>query len=182
MDVDPTPVGRFLVAARAALYAGSFVLLWGWLAVAVRPLDARFGGPLPAWLMPPGAALAAAGAAVAIWCIAVFVTAGAGTPAPFDAPRRFVAVGPYRWVRNPMYLGGFSLLAGVGLGVRSPAIVLLAAAGIGLAHLFVLSYEEPWLARQFDARYQAYRERVNRWVPRRPRGTPPALHHRNDPP
>ena len=156
------------VAVRAAVYASGFVLLWGWLAVAVRPFDAELGGPLPPWLVGFGAALMLAGGALAVWCVAVFVTAGGGTPAPFDAPRRFVAVGPYRWVRNPMYVGGFSLLGGVGLWVRSPAIALLAAAGLGCAHAFVLLYEEPALARAFGAAYERYRHQVHRWIPRRP--------------
>jgi protein-S-isoprenylcysteine O-methyltransferase Ste14 len=99
------------------------------------------------------------------WCVVVFVTAGRGTPAPFDAPRRFVAVGPYRAVRNPMYLGAVSLLTGVGLWIRSPAIVVLAVAGLGLAHVFVLLYEEPTLEREFGREYREYRERVNRWLP-----------------
>jgi protein-S-isoprenylcysteine O-methyltransferase Ste14 len=166
--MDLTPINRLLVAVRAAFYAGSFVLLWGWLAVAVRPSDARLGGLLPAWLRPIGGGLVVTGGLLAAWCVVVFVTAGHGTPAPFDAPRRFVAVGPYRWVRNPMYLGGFSLLAGVGLWTRSPAIVLLAVAGLALAHVFVLAYEESTLTREFGATYEEYRRRVRRWVPRRP--------------
>jgi protein-S-isoprenylcysteine O-methyltransferase Ste14 len=131
-------------------------------------LDGRMGGPLPAALRPVGAALAVAGGALALWCIALFVTAGHGTPAPFDAPRRFVAVGPYRWVRNPMYLGGVALLGGGAAWLRSPGMVLLAAGGLGLAHLFVLAYEEPSLTRAFGDSYREYRRQVNRWIPRRP--------------
>jgi len=158
-------VSRGFLAARAALYAGGFVLLWGWLALWIRRFDDRLGGPLPAWLAPAGVVLALAGGALALWCVVTFVTAGEGTPAPFDAPRRFVAVGPYRWVRNPMYVGGVELLGGVGLAVRSPAIVLLAMAGLGLAHLFVLLYEEPALTRTFGDSYHEYRRRVRRWLP-----------------
>jgi len=136
---------RVFLGLRASFYASGFMLLWGWGAVVVTRFDGPLGGRLPAWLVPVGAALALAGGVLAGWCVAVFVTTGHGTPAPFDAPRRFVAVGPYRWVRNPMYVGGLSLLGGVGLSVRSPAIVLLAGAGLGLAHLFVRLYEEPTL-------------------------------------
>jgi protein-S-isoprenylcysteine O-methyltransferase Ste14 len=158
-------MARFLVALRAALYAGCFFLLWGWLAVEVRAYDGSIGGALPVWGRPLGAALALAGGPLMAWCVVVFVTAGRGTPAPFDAPRRFVAVGPYRAVRNPMYLGAVSLLTGVGLWIRSPAIVVLAVAGLGLAHVFVLLYEEPTLEREFGSEYREYRERVNRWLP-----------------
>lgn len=159
---------RLFLALRATLYASGFVALWTWLAVSMGPLDARLGGPLPAWLRPLGAALAVAGAPLALWCVALFVTAGHGTPAPFDAPRRFVAVGPYRWVRNPMYVGGIGLLAGLGLWVRSPGMLLLALLALGLSHLFVVLYEEPALTRRFGDSYRTYRQRVHRWIPRPP--------------
>jgi hypothetical protein len=38
---------------------------------------------------------------------------GKGTPAPFDPPRKLVIRGPYRFVRNPMYVDGGMILAGV---------------------------------------------------------------------
>ena len=59
-----------------------------------------------------GMIVAAAGATIAIWCIVAFALVGHGTPAPFDPPRRLVARGPYRYVRNPMYLGAGLALAG----------------------------------------------------------------------
>ena len=76
-------------------------------------------------------------------CFACFTVRGRGTPAPFDAPRVFVAVGPYRYVRNPMYIGGIMLLAGLAMLRRSVAILVFAAGWYVLAHLFVILYEEP---------------------------------------
>lgn len=148
---------------RAAFYATTFVLLWAWLALSVRPLDDRFGWSLPTWAAPLGVVLAAAGGALALACVVVFVSAGRGTPAPFDPPREFVAVGPYRTVRNPMYVGGLAVLLGSGLILRSVAIVGLALVFWGVAHLFVLLYEEPTLERTFGHSYLAYKERVHRW-------------------
>ena len=52
-----------------------------------------------------GMVAAALGAAIALWCIFALALLGKGTPAPFDPPRRLVIRGPYRFVRNPMYLG-----------------------------------------------------------------------------
>lgn len=112
-----------------------------------------------------GIALGAAGAALALWCILAFVVIGKGTPAPFDPPRKLVIRGPYRYVRNPMYLGATLALLGAALFYRS--LLLLAYAGVLLlvTHVFVVAYEEPTLARLFGAEYQAYRASVRRWVP-----------------
>jgi protein-S-isoprenylcysteine O-methyltransferase Ste14 len=160
---------RVFTALRAALYASVFIFGWGWLAFAVRPWDASLGGPLPDWFPIPGVMLLLAGACVALLCVVLFVSRGRGTPAPFDAPREFVATGPYRWTRNPMYVGGFGMLLGLALVLRSPAVLLLVAAAAIVLHLFVVTYEEPTLRRQFGAPYEEYLRRVNRWLPTSPR-------------
>lgn len=158
-------MSRILLVLRAAFYAAAFVLLWGWLAASVRPFDARLSLTLPAWIRPLGWALGLAGALLVLWCVATFVTRGRGTPAPFDPPREFVAAGPYRYVRNPMYIGGFGVLLGAGLVFQSPAITGLAFLFLLLAHLFVLLYEEPSLNRRFGDSYLHYKSSVHRWVP-----------------
>ena len=61
----------------------------------------------------------AIGAILALWCIATFIMIGRGTPAPFDPPRHLVVVGPYRLVRNPMYIGAALALAGAVLFYES---------------------------------------------------------------
>lgn len=161
---------QILDGLRAAVYATAFILFWGWLGLSVRSLDAAWPFVLPAAARPAGAVLMAVGGALALACVALFVARGRGTPAPFDPPGRFVVVGPYRWVRNPMYVGAFVVLVGFGLWHRSPSIVALALLAWLLIHLFVVLVEEPGLARRFGAEYEAYRSSVNRWVPRRPRG------------
>jgi protein-S-isoprenylcysteine O-methyltransferase Ste14 len=114
-----------------------------------------------------GMLLGACGTVLALACILTFVFIGRGTPAPFDPPRRLVVLGPYRFVRNPMYLGAGLALAGAALFYQS--IRLLAYAGVFLVitHIFVVSYEEPTLRRIFDGDYETYCERVGRWWPKR---------------
>jgi protein-S-isoprenylcysteine O-methyltransferase Ste14 len=108
-----------LIALRAAVFGSGFALLWGWAAWSLhRRYDSTFGFALPEWTCPLGIALLAAGGVLALACITAFVIRGEGTPAPFDPPRKFVAVGPYRFVRNPMYIGGFLALLGFGLYER----------------------------------------------------------------
>ncbi|HEV8267520.1 MAG TPA: PEMT/PEM2 methyltransferase family protein, partial [Thermoanaerobaculia bacterium] len=93
--------------------------------------------------------------------------------APFDPPREFVAVGPYRFVRNPMYVGGIALLFGAGLVLGSFSIVLLSFFAFAASHLLVILYEEPVLTRRFGESYVRYKASVSRWLVRRPGpGTP----------
>ena len=113
-----------------------------------------------------GALLGASGAAVALTCILTFVFVGKGTPAPFDPPRRLVVRGPYRLVRNPMYLSAGLALAGAALVYQSMPLLGYAALFFFITHLFVVVYEEPTLRRTFDGDYEAYCRRVGRWWPK----------------
>jgi protein-S-isoprenylcysteine O-methyltransferase Ste14 len=161
-------MNTLFVALRSAVYASGFLFLWGWLAVSVRKYDDSLGFSLPAWLGIPGIVLLVFGAVVALTCVATFVARGRGTPAPFDAPREFVALGPYRYVRNPMYIGGLAMMIGYGLYAFSPSVLLLAVGGFALAHAFVIFYEEPTLRRSFGQTYEDYCRSVRRWIPRPP--------------
>jgi protein-S-isoprenylcysteine O-methyltransferase Ste14 len=116
-----------------------------------------------------GAVVTAAGAALALWCILSLAIVGRGTPAPFDPPRRLVVRGPYRNVRNPMYLGAGLALAGAALFYQSAALLAYDAAFMLLMHGFVVLHEEPTLSRTFGADYDAYRKAVRRWWPLQPR-------------
>jgi protein-S-isoprenylcysteine O-methyltransferase Ste14 len=108
------------------------------------------------------------GGVLALVCVGTFVTLGRGTPAPFDPPLKVVARGPYKLVRNPMYIGGLSLLMGLGLFERSGSIVLLALLLSFFAHLGVVYLEEPDLEKRFGENYRSYKKAVNRWIPKRP--------------
>jgi protein-S-isoprenylcysteine O-methyltransferase Ste14 len=113
-----------------------------------------------------GMVTGAAGAAVALWCIFTFASIGRGTPAPFDPPRRLVIRSPYRFVRNPMYIGAGLALASAALFYES--LPLLGYTGLFFlaTHLFVVGYEEPTLRQTFGQEYEAYCRRVRRWWPR----------------
>ena len=106
------------------------------------------------------------GAAIALWCIFTFALIGRGTPAPFDPPRRLVIRGPYRHVRNPMYIGAGLALAGAALFYSSIPILVYAAVFLILLHIFVVWYEEPTLRRTFEQEYEEYCHRVRRWWPK----------------
>jgi protein-S-isoprenylcysteine O-methyltransferase Ste14 len=95
-----------------------------------------------------------------------FVLQGKGTPAPIDPPVLLVTSGPYRFVRNPMYVGGILILLGESVLCRS-FLLLIYLGMIWLAfHLFIVFYEEPHLRRVFGTEYEEYYKQVRRWVPR----------------
>jgi protein-S-isoprenylcysteine O-methyltransferase Ste14 len=157
-----------LIALRAAIFGSGFIFLWGWVALGLHNrYDTSLGFALAGWTRVSGVALMAAGGTLAFACIATFVARGEGTPAPFDPPRKFVAAGPYKFVRNPMYIGGFIVLFGFGLYEQSPAIPLFTLPWLLFAHLFVILYEEPHLRATFGAPYEAYCRSVRRWLPGR---------------
>jgi len=162
---------RVFTILRGAVYSALFVWLWVWIAGRVRSFDAEIPVTLPAGLRPAGFVVAGAGAILAALCIATFVTRGRGTPFPLDPPREFVASGPYRWVRNPMYVGAAAVILGAGLVLSSPSIVLLAVGFVLAMHLIVVLYEEPTLAEKFGASYRSYKADVRRWLIRRPAGS-----------
>ncbi|HTO97196.1 MAG TPA: isoprenylcysteine carboxylmethyltransferase family protein [Myxococcales bacterium] len=112
-----------------------------------------------------GMVLGAAGVLLALWCVYTFARVGKGTPAPFDPPRRLVVRGPYRFVRNPMYIGAVLALLGAALAYRSWPLAGYAVLFLLVMHLFAVLYEEPTLRRTFGTDYEAYCVRVRRWWP-----------------
>ena len=154
------------VAARAMMFAAAFMSGWFWVILRLQPLSREWDAALPFWIAAPGLVLELAGWLGVLVCIALFVVRGRGTPAIFDAPRTFVAVGPYRYARNPMYLSAVAIFAGFGLYVRSLAVLAFTGAWFLLVHVFVLFIEEPGLRRRFGRTYDEYCKRVPRWMPR----------------
>ncbi len=83
-------------------------------------------------------------------------------------PAGVVAAGPYRWVRNPIYLAALLIVLGEAWLFLSPALIAYAAVMAVFFHLFITGYEERTLDRRFGRAYQDYRATVPRWIPRHP--------------
>jgi protein-S-isoprenylcysteine O-methyltransferase Ste14 len=119
-----------------------------------------------------GALLIIAGILVLLDSFGRFALQGLGTPAPVSPPRRFVASGPYRYVRNPMYVAVLSAIAGQALFFGNLQLLAYAVLVGVVVHLFVVTYEEPKLRATFGEEYEAFCAHVPRWLPRiRPSGT-----------
>jgi protein-S-isoprenylcysteine O-methyltransferase Ste14 len=117
------------------------------------------------WPQITGVVICTVGALIALACVGVFAFIGKGTPAPFDPPRHLVIRGPYRFVRNPMYIGAALALAGAALYFKSAVLFAFVACFLLITHLFVVIYEEPVLRRTFGPEYDAYCHRIHRWWP-----------------
>ena len=151
---------------RAVVYSTLFVSLM-LIFLPARVLSASGIVPpaaIGAWQVA-GVLVGLAGAALALWCILTFVFLGRGTPAPFDPPRRLVIRGPYRLVRNPMYIGAAIAVSGAALFYQSFALLGYAGAFLLTMHVLVIGYEEPTLRRTFGQAYKVYCQDVGRWWP-----------------
>ena len=110
-----------------------------------------------------------AGLALLALAEAAFLMRGGATGAPADPTKHLVTIGVYRWVRNPIYLGGALVLLGVSLARQSPTLLLAAVLFLPVMHFTVVRGEELRLERDFGEAYLDYRRRVARWIPRLPK-------------
>ena len=111
----------------------------------------------PLWLL---------GGVILLWSFWNFLREGRGTPSPTDPPKELVAVGFYRYVRNPMYVGIFFILLGHFLWFKFIWLIVYLVIVFAIVHSFVTLYEEPTLKRKFGAGYEEYLKNVPRWIPK----------------
>jgi len=145
----------FLILApgMVAGYIPLRLLVWG------KQIEAGVFAYLafPLWLV---------GGTILLWSFWNFLREGDGTPAPIDPPKELVAVGFYRYVRNPMYVGILAMILGHFLWFGYLNLLLYAILVFMAFNTFVSYYEEPTLRMKFGAAYEEYCSRVPRWIPR----------------
>ena len=131
--------------------------------VLCKGLDMAF--PLPIEVSSPllGAALALPGLALLLWASLHFFLRKT-TPIPTGEPSALVSGGPYRFTRNPMYLGLLSVMASIAFFLGSP-FYLLSPVGLFLVldRLFI-PYEEAKLERLFGAEFARFKDGTGRWL------------------
>jgi len=119
--------------------------------------------PAPEWLRAMGVATTMAGLAVAIWARR---TLGGNWSATVTLKQGHTLTtnGPYRWVRNPIYTGILSMIAGTAL-VEGHGRGWLALALAIAAFLVKIRQEERFMQRQFPGDFPEYRRRSAALVP-----------------
>ncbi len=83
---------------------------------------------------------------------------------PTHPATTIVTGGPFRFTRNPLYLGMTLLYIGITFLVNSLWLILILPAVLGLMTFGVIEREERYLERKFGTQYLAYKQRVRRWV------------------
>lgn len=124
----------------------------------------------PAVVRIIGVVLIAVGGIVVAWAFAQFAVEGVGVPIPGEPnSMRLTVGGPYRYVRNPLYVASVAAITGQALLLSRPVLLVYAAAFLAITFFLVRWIEDPALARRFGEQFEAYRTQVPGWWPRWPR-------------
>jgi protein-S-isoprenylcysteine O-methyltransferase Ste14 len=86
------------------------------------------------------------------------------SPRPWRPSTALVTTGPYRFTRNPMYLGMTLVYAGVAIWVNAIWPLLLLPLALVVMQVGVIAREEAYLERVFGDAYREYRRRARRWL------------------
>jgi len=109
-----------------------------------------------------GGALALAAIVLGITARNTFARAGTNVN-PYQPATCLVTEGPFRFSRNPMYLGMTMLFAGGILMLRNGWLLILLPLLMILMHVAVVLREERYLGKKFGEEYAAYCSRVRRY-------------------
>lgn len=102
-------------------------------------------------------------AALAVSALGLFRRAGTSFH-PRRPSTALVESGPYRFTRNPMYLGFASLMIGAAFLINSWWVLLMAVVAVLIVDRTVIQPEEAYLERKFGDEYRQYKTRVRRWL------------------
>jgi protein-S-isoprenylcysteine O-methyltransferase Ste14 len=124
------------------------------------------GSGAPLALQVAGVVLLVAAVGVLAHTVIRFAVEGLGTPFPAAPTENLVVGGPYRYVRNPMYLAVIATILGQAAILGSASLLVYAAILWVTVASFVRFYEEPTLSSRYGEQYVAYRRAVRGWWPR----------------
>jgi protein-S-isoprenylcysteine O-methyltransferase Ste14 len=112
---------------------------------------------------PPGALLAAAAVALLLWSVRWFRRTGQD-PRPWKPSPELIHRGPYRFSRNPMYVGMTVFTIGIAGLLARGWIALLAPLALLAVHKTAVLREEAYLSETFGEPYREYLKRVRRYL------------------
>lgn len=134
------------------------------LGFAIDALVGPFPNPVPGVeRFALGGALIVGGFALMAGAIGLFRETGQD-PKPWKSSPELIAVGIYRWTRNPMYLGMGLVQAGLGFLFATLWIVALVPATWIVIYWIAIRHEEAYLESKFGVSYRDYKKDVRRWL------------------
>jgi protein-S-isoprenylcysteine O-methyltransferase Ste14 len=80
---------------------------------------------------------------------------------------KIISSGVFSISRNPLYLGGIFILAGISLALNLPWVLILLVPSIVTCHYILIVPEESYLLARFGEQYHAYAAEVHRWIGRK---------------
>jgi protein-S-isoprenylcysteine O-methyltransferase Ste14 len=83
---------------------------------------------------------------------------------PFETPNKFIKQGPFRYSRNPIYLGMLLILSGAFLFLGNTLNLLLLVLFVYVMNKLIIINEEKVLEREFGSDYRNYKSSVKRWI------------------
>jgi protein-S-isoprenylcysteine O-methyltransferase Ste14 len=142
------------------LFAGALVLgcLLSWLV----PIGPGLGGA-NARALAVGATFAVLGLALGGYAVWEFRRLGTSV-VPGDPATAMVESGPYRYTRNPIYLGFVLLYFGLAVMLTSEWMLVLLVPVLMILQRGVVLREEAYLSEKFGEAYRKYQARVPRWL------------------
>jgi protein-S-isoprenylcysteine O-methyltransferase Ste14 len=121
------------------------------------------GAALPGWAQWGGAVVIVAGAALMISFELAFKRAGTDAN-PYRPSTALATDGPYRFSRNPGYLGMAITYIGITLAAEAPWALVMLVPAILVIQYGVIAREERYLERLFGEEYLSYKRATRRWI------------------
>jgi protein-S-isoprenylcysteine O-methyltransferase Ste14 len=141
-------------------------LVWGLAIIAGLALNWLVPLPfLPADLPAgwPGAMVFVLALALGVWAVVTITRAGSNVPTNLPSTT-LVESGPYRFTRNPIYLGMLLSLIGLAIAFNNLWLLTMLVPFALVLRYGVVAREEVYLERKFGDVYRGYRSRVRRWL------------------
>jgi protein-S-isoprenylcysteine O-methyltransferase Ste14 len=110
-----------------------------------------------------GVLILACGVSLVVSARILFTRTGQ-SPIPWKPTPELILQGPYRFTRNPMYVGVTLFVVGLGLTVNNVWISLFAAPALLVVHFIAVLPEERFLAEKFGESYRTFHAQVRRYV------------------
>ena len=124
------------------------------------------GWPQIPWLHRPplGIALVVLGFVPPLWAFGLFRREGTELNPTSATNSKLVTAGPFRFTRNPMYLGLVVISLGIAVWVGAWPMFLAPLASFATSNWVHIPFEEAKMRRQFGDAFDGYVGRVRRWI------------------